>query len=74
MSKTIPDKKTFEYSLGELEGIVKKLETGQLSLEDSLELFERGVEFYRECKKELNKADKKMAKLTDLLKEENLSD
>ncbi len=35
--------KTFEQSMAELEGIVTKLEAGDITLDDSLELFEKGI-------------------------------
>jgi exodeoxyribonuclease VII small subunit len=53
----------FEKSLSELEGIVKKLETGSLPLEQSLELFERGVELARSCKTKLDEAELRVQKL-----------
>jgi exodeoxyribonuclease VII small subunit len=53
----------FEKSIGELEEIVKRLETGNLPLEQSLELFERGVELARLCKKKLDEAELRVQKL-----------
>lgn len=44
---------TFEQSLGELETIVKQLESSELPLEKSIELFERGVTLSNECRKQL---------------------
>ena len=74
MAKKMAEKRTFEASLKELEGVVKKLESGKLSLEESLVLFENGVKLYKDCKSGLERADKKMAKLTSSLKEEDLAD
>lgn len=52
------DKKlTFETSLQELERIVRRLEEGDSSLEDSLKLFEDGVRLSRECQERLNQAE-----------------
>lgn len=51
---------TFESSLGELEKIVRKLEDGDLSLEESLKLFEDGVRLSRECQERLNKAERRI--------------
>jgi exodeoxyribonuclease VII small subunit len=65
-------KKTFEDSLKELENIVTKLESGELALEKSLEEFEVGTKLYKECKDQLSIAEKKIALLTDSLKEEDL--
>jgi exodeoxyribonuclease VII small subunit len=53
----------FEKAVTELEGIVKQLEEGGLSLEESLELFRRGVELARACKEKLDQAELKVAKL-----------
>jgi exodeoxyribonuclease VII small subunit len=65
-------KKSFEESLKELENIVSKLESGELALEQSLEQFELGTKLYKECKDQLSIAEKKIAVLTDSLKEEDL--
>ena len=65
-------KKSFEDSLKELENIVSKLESGELALEKSLEEFEIGTKLYKECKDQLSIAEKKIALLTDSLKEEDL--
>lgn len=63
-------KKSFEDSLKELENIVSKLESGELALEQSLEQFEIGTKLYKECKGQLSIAEKKIAVLTESLKEE----
>ena len=65
-------KKNFEDSLKELESIVSKLESGDVSLELSLEQFEIGTKLYKECKEQLSVAEKKIAFLTESLKEEEL--
>lgn len=52
--------KTFESSLGDLEKIVRKLEDGDLSLEESLKLFEDGVKLSRECQERLNQAERRI--------------
>ena len=66
-------KKTFEDSLKELEEIVAKLESGEFSLEESLEKFEAGTKLYKDCKEQLLVAEKKIAVLTESLKEEELN-
>ena len=53
----------FEASLGELEQIVGKLERGELKLEESLKLFERGVELTKACRKSLETAELKVKQL-----------
>lgn len=50
----------FEKKLGRLEEIVGKMETGELSLEDSLKLFEEGVKLSRECNVQLSEAEQKV--------------
>jgi exodeoxyribonuclease VII small subunit len=65
-------KKTFEESLKQLETIVSKLESGELALEQSLEQFEIGTKLYKECKDQLSVAEKKIAVLTESLKEEEI--
>ena len=51
---------TFEVSLKELEKIVRGLEEGDLSLEESLKLFEDGVRLSRECQERLNQAERRI--------------
>ncbi len=52
--------KSFETSLAELEQIVGKLESGDLPLEESLELFEKGIKLSRECRERLTKAERRI--------------
>ncbi len=52
--------KSFERSLEELETIVGKLENGDLPLEESLELFEKGIKLSRECRDRLTSAERKI--------------
>lgn len=51
---------SFEQGLKELEGIVKDLEQGELPLEKSLELFEKGVKLSEACRKQLQEAETKV--------------
>lgn len=53
----------FESALKRLEEIVQKLEEGNLSLDDSLKLFEEGIQLSRFCTKKLSEAEKKVEKL-----------
>ena len=48
----------------ELEGIVTKLEMGDISLDDSLKLFEEGIKLAKTCQKKLDDAEKKVKILT----------
>src|SRR5690606_2484361 len=50
----------FERSLAELEALVEKLERGEMSLEESLKAFERGVELTRVCQSALKQAEQKV--------------
>jgi exodeoxyribonuclease VII small subunit len=54
---------SFEESLQKLESIVEQMEKGDLSLEDSLKLFEEGVALSAACKKELDEAEGKVQML-----------
>jgi len=60
-----PNIKDFESALHELESLVKTLEDGTLTLEKSLDLFERGVELSRYCHTRLEEAEKRIEVLTD---------
>ncbi len=63
MANKNEEKLDFEQALAELEKIVKELESGNLPLERSLILFERGVRLARSCKEKLNEAEVKINKL-----------
>ncbi|MCZ7402132.1 MAG: exodeoxyribonuclease VII small subunit [Candidatus Methanoperedens sp.] len=54
---------SFEESLTELESIADKLEKGQLSLDESLMLFENGIKLVRECNNKLKNARQNVEKL-----------
>ena len=56
--------KTFEESMTELEDIVTKLEAGDITLDASLELFEKGIKLAKTCQKKLDDAEKKVKILT----------
>lgn len=55
----------FEKSLAELEGLVRDLEQGELSLEQSLGAFERGVKLTRECQHALRQAEQRVQQLVE---------
>jgi exodeoxyribonuclease VII small subunit len=57
--------KDFEAALAELDTLVKKLEDGDLSLEQSLALYERGVQLSRFCHAQLEEAERRIEILTD---------
>lgn len=51
---------SFEQALSELEALVESLEHGEMSLEESLKSFERGVELTRSCQQALKAAEQKV--------------
>ncbi|HIC26639.1 MAG: exodeoxyribonuclease VII small subunit [SAR86 cluster bacterium] len=55
----------FEKALKDLEKIVEDLESGDLSLEESLKSFEKGIKLTRQCQAELEKAELKVQKLVE---------
>lgn len=62
MTDTIKD---FESAIAELESVVKSLEDGDLPLEKSLQLFERGVQLSRFCHAQLEEAEKRIELLNE---------
>lgn len=60
-----PTIKDFEAAIAELETIVKKLEEGDLSLETSLQLYERGVQLSRFCHAQLEQAERRIEILNE---------
>lgn len=60
MAKKQQESAAFEKSLKELETLVEKMEQGDLSLEESLRHFERGVELTRNCQQALKEAEQKV--------------
>ena len=57
--------KDFETALAELDALVRKLEEGDLSLEQSLALYERGVQLSRFCHARLEEAERRIEVLTE---------
>jgi exodeoxyribonuclease VII small subunit len=60
-----PTIKDFESAIAELESIVKTLEEGDLALEKSLQLFERGVQLSRFCHSRLEEAERRVEILNE---------
>lgn len=58
-----PETPSFEHGLQELEQVVKELEGGDLALERSLELFERGMALSDQCQKQLDEAETRIEML-----------
>jgi len=67
--KTIVD---FEKSLSELTALVEKMEKGNISLEDSLKAFEKGVKLTRKCQTALQDAEQKVNMLVGEAHNDNL--
>ncbi|WP_295875476.1 exodeoxyribonuclease VII small subunit [uncultured Zhongshania sp.] len=63
----MPKAKTvnFETSLSELEKLVQSMESGELSLEDSLKAFESGMQLSRDCQQSLADAEQKVQLLME---------
>ena len=57
--------KKFEEAIIELEGIIKELESGELSLDASMEKFKQGVELANICNKKLEQAEKSITQLIE---------
>lgn len=56
---------TFEDALEELEAIIERMDEGEPSLEESLNLFERGMDLSRRCQKALDEAEQRIRTLAD---------
>lgn len=54
---------TFEENLAKLEELVKKLESGDLDLDESLEIYESAIELREKCRKFLEESDRKVQAL-----------
>ena len=59
------DKFNFNKGLIELEEIINKMESGELSLEDSLKYFEEGVKIHRQCHTALTDAEQRISVLSE---------
>lgn len=64
MTKKKPSPPTFEESLTELEALVERMEGGELTLEESLTAFERGIALTRHCQQALQAAEQRVEVLT----------
>ena len=62
---------SFENALKELENITIELEKGDISLDKSIELFERGIKLSKICSEKLNNAKQKIISLDEAESEEN---
>ena len=64
MSDTPISEMTFEQAMSELERIVTELERGDVPLEDSISLYEKGAELKKRCETKLKEAEQKAAAIT----------
>ncbi len=55
---------SFEEAMAELEAVVSQLERGDVALEDSIRLYERGAALKKRCEEKLKEAEEKVAQIT----------
>ena len=73
----MPKKESFEELMSKLEGITEKLENSNLTLDESVTLFEEGMKISKKCNSKLEEAEKKITMLVNEngeIKEENFSE
>lgn len=63
--KSVADDVNFEQAMQTLETLVGQLETGDLPLEESLKLYEQGIQLVAKCQKTLQQVEQKVAILSD---------
>lgn len=59
------EEKTIEDSLQELDGIVERLESRDISLEDSFAMYQKGMELLKQCSGKIDRVEKKMLKMNE---------
>jgi exodeoxyribonuclease VII small subunit len=64
MTATPVEEMSFEQAMAELEKVVGQLEQGQVPLEESITLYERGAQLKARCETKLKEAEEKVARLT----------
>ncbi|WP_292287880.1 exodeoxyribonuclease VII small subunit [Marivita sp.] len=64
MSETPVEEMSFETAMAELEKVVGQLERGDVALEESISLYERGAALKKRCEAKLNEAQEKVAAIT----------
>jgi exodeoxyribonuclease VII small subunit len=64
-------KLSFEQAIKELGGIVQKIEQGEIALQDSLSQYERGMALIKHCRGILQKAEKRIEKISEEQKSED---
>ncbi len=73
MAKKEP-KPDFETSLATLESLVERMESGELSLEDSLSAFEQGIQLTKNCQQALKEAEQRVKILMEQNGSQSLQD
>jgi exodeoxyribonuclease VII small subunit len=63
MTKSAVPPESFEAAITELEGIVREMESGQISLEQALDRYQRGVGLLRHCQDTLLRAEQRVSQL-----------
>lgn len=64
MSETPVAEMSFEAAMKELEQVVTQLERGDVALDDSIKLYERGAQLKKRCEQKLKEAEEKVAAIT----------
>lgn len=64
-AKEVREDLTIEESLKELDGIVERLESREISLEDSFSIYQKGMELLRQCSSKIDIVEKKMLKINE---------
>jgi exodeoxyribonuclease VII small subunit len=64
MTQKPVEKMSFEEAMAELEQVVSQLERGEVALEESIKLYERGAKLKTRCETKLKEAEEKVAALT----------
>ncbi|HEX9583689.1 MAG TPA: exodeoxyribonuclease VII small subunit [Gammaproteobacteria bacterium] len=65
MTRKASKRVDFERTLDELEKLVERMEAGELGLEESLKLYERGIELSKACQKALDAAEQRIRVLSE---------
>lgn len=64
-AKEVKEDLTIEESLKELDEIVERLESREISLEDSFSIYQKGMELLRQCSSKIDTVEKKMLKINE---------
>ena len=70
VSKAAEDELSFEAALERVEGIIARIESGEVGLEDSIDEYEKGVGLLRRCREILDRAEQRVEDLTSRMRSE----